>query len=321
MRTKLLVVLLSINLSVLFAQNKIDSLFTESEIVLKTTTGDISGTLTIPNNIKTTPIVIIIAGSGPTDGDGNNPLGVKANTFKMLSIDFAKNAISTLRFDKRGIGKSKLAMIRESDIRFETLINDVLDWISLLKSDKRFTKIFLLGHSEGSLIGMIAANQSKISGFISVAGPGRSGDKLFQDQLKDNLPPQLQGESNRILDSLKIGERVSNVNPFLLTLYRPSVQPYLISWIKYDPTIEISKLKIPVLIIQGSTDFQVTIEDAKLLKASKSDAKLIIIDRMNHVLKESDSDIQKNRATYLNPDLPIKSELVDEIVGFILTKK
>jgi uncharacterized protein len=321
MRILLFIVFISISLPRLAAQNKTDSLFTESEIVLNTTTGDIIGTLTIPNNSKTTPIVVIIAGSGPTDRDGNNTLGVKANTYKMLSIDFAKNSISTLRFDKRGIGRSKLAMKRESDIRFETYINDVLDWISLLKSDKRFTKIFLLGHSEGSLIGMIAANQSKISGFISVAGPGRSWDKLFQDQLKDNLPPQLQGESNRILDSLKIGERVSNVNPFLLTLYRPSVQPYLISWIKYDPTIEISKLKIPVLIIQGSNDLQVTIEDANLLKASKSDAKLIIIDRMNHLLKESDSDIQKNTATYWNPELPLKPGLVDDIVDFIFAKK
>lgn len=321
MRIKFLVVLLSINLSVLFAQNKIDSLFTESEIVLKTTTGDISGTLTIPSNTKTTPIVIIIAGSGPTDRDGNNPLGVKANTYKMLSIDFAKNSISTLRFDKRGIGKSKSALKRESDIRFEDYINDVVAYISLIKLDNQFSKIFLLGHSEGSLIGMIAAKKTNISGFISIAGVGKSADKILQDQLRSKLPPQLFDESNRVLDSLKIGKTVSNVNPNLMLLYRPSVQPYMISWIKYDPAVEISKLKIPVLIIQGSTDLQVTIEDAKLLKASKSDAKLIIIDKMNHVLKESDSDIQKNTSTYLNPDLPLKSGLVDDIVDFIITKK
>lgn len=305
----------------LFAQNENDPVFSESELVLKTSTGDIYGTLTIPNNTKTSPIVLIIAGSGPTDRDGNSPLGVQANTYKMFSVGFAKNGISTLRFDKRGIGKSATAMISESDIRFETFINDVVAWISLLKSDNRFSEIIVLGHSEGSLIGMIAAEQNNITAFISVAGAGKPIDKILQEQLKDKLPPQLMDESNKILDSLKIGKTVANVNPSLVALYRPSVQPYVISWIKYDPAQEISKLKVPVFIIQGSTDLQVSVDDAKLISASKPDAKLLIIDNMNHVLKESDSDMQKNMATYMNPDLPLKSGLVDSIVNFIKTKK
>jgi uncharacterized protein len=311
---------LSFFLSGLFAQNKPDSLFTETEIELQTSTGVISGTLTIPNNSKTSPIVIIIAGSGPTDRNCNSPLGIQTNTYKMISADFAKKGVSSLRFDKRGIGKSKSAMTSESDLRFETYVNDVVAWISLLKPDTRFSKIFLLGHSEGSLIGMIAANKIKISGLISIAGVGKSADKLLQERLKDKLPQQLLDESNRILDSLKIGKMVSNVNPNLIAIYRPSVQPYMISWIKYDPETEIKKLKIPVLIIQGSTDIQVNIDDAKILSASKSDAKLLIIEKMNHVMKESDADIQKNMATYKNPDLPLISGLVDEIVDFIKTK-
>jgi esterase/lipase len=167
---------------------------------------------------------------------------------------------------------------------------------------------------------MIAANKIGISGFISIAGIGISADKLLQEQLKDKLPQQLLDESNMIIDSLKIGEMVSNVNPNLMALYRPSVQPYMISWIKYDPANEIKKIKIPVLIIQGSTDLQVNVDNAKILSASKTDAKLLIIDKMNHVMKESDADLQKNMATYRNPDLPLISGLVDEIVEFIITK-
>lgn len=311
---------LSFFLTGLFAQNKIDSLFTEAEVELKTSTGVISGTLTIPNNAKTSPIVIIIAGSGPTDRNCNSPLGIQTNAYKMLSENFAKNGISSLRFDKRGIGKSKSAMTSESDLRFETYVNDVVAWISLLKPDPRFSKIFLLGHSEGSLIGMIAANKIKISGLISIAGVGKSADKLLQEQLKDKLPQQLLDESNRIIDSLKIGKTVSIVNPNLIALYRPGVQPYMISWIKYDPAIEINKLKIPVFIIQGSTDIQVNVDNAKILSSSKSDAKLLIIEKMNHIMKESDTDIQKNMATYRNPDLPLISGLVDVIVDFIMTK-
>jgi alpha-beta hydrolase superfamily lysophospholipase len=305
----------------LFGQIKNDSIFSTSEIILKTSTGDISGTLTIPINLKVSPIVLIIAGSGPTDRDCNSPLGVQTNAYKMLSEGLAKNGISTLRFDKRGIGKSQMAMSNESDLRFETYIDDVVSWISLLKTDNRFSKIILLGHSEGSLIGIIAAEQTDIAGFISIAGVGKPADKVLQDQLKSQLPKQLLDESNKILDSLKVGKTVSNVNPNLVALYRPSVQPYLISWIKYDPAKEISRLTIPVLIIQGTTDLQVTVDDAKMLSASKPDAKLLIIENMNHVLKESDSDIQNNLATYKNVNLPLKSGLVDEIVNFILTQK
>ncbi|MBN1250790.1 MAG: alpha/beta hydrolase [Bacteroidales bacterium] len=301
----------------LFGQINNETTFSESEIILKTSTGDIYGLLTIPNNLKKTPIVLIIAGSGPTDRDGNSPINLHTNAYKMLSEELAINGISALRFDKRGIGISKSAMTKESDLRFETYINDVVDWISLLKSDKRFSKIIILGHSEGSLIGMIAANQTKISGFISIAGVGNTADKVLQEQLINKLPPQLLNESNKILDSLKLGKTVKNVNPYLFSIYRPSVQPYMISWIKYNPVKEISKLKIPTLIIQGTSDIQVKIDNANLLSASKPDAKLVIIENMNHILKESSIDIQENMATYNNPDLPLKSELSYKIIDFI----
>lgn len=315
------IIVLSILAIGLFAQVPIDPVFSESEIVLKTSSGDIYGTLTVSNITKPSPIVLIIAGSGPTDRDCNSPMGIQTNAYKMLAVDLAKNGISSLRFDKRGIGKSKQAMTTESELRFETYINDVVAWISLLKTDKQFSSIIILGHSEGSLIGMVAAEQTNVEGFISISGVGKSADKVLQEQLKTKLPPQLLDESNKILDSLKIGKTVSNVNPNLVALYRPSVQPYLISWIKYDPAKEISKLKMPVLIIQGSTDLQVTIDDAKLLSASKPDSKLIIIDNMNHVLKESDTDVQRNMATYRNPDLPLKTGLTEDIVNFIKTVK
>jgi pimeloyl-ACP methyl ester carboxylesterase len=305
----------------LSGQIKNDPAFSESEITLKTSTGDISGTLTIPENLRVTPVVLIIAGSGPTDRDCNSTLGIKTNAYKMLSEGLAGSGISSLRFDKRGIGKSKAALTNESDLRFETYINDVISWISLLKTDKRFLKIILLGHSEGSLIGIVAADQIAVSGFISLAGAGKSADKLLQDQLRSKLPPQLINESDKILDSLKAGKTIKNVNPNLMALYRPGVQPYMISWIRYDPAKELAKLKIPVLIIQGTTDLQVSVEDSKLLSASKPDAGLLIIENMNHVLKDSDSDIQRNMATYTNPDLPLKSGLVDGIVKFIKSLK
>jgi len=304
----------------IYAQGITDTFFAENEVLLKTASGDISGTLTVTNKSKKSPIVIIIAGSGPTDRDCNSPMGIRTNAYKMISESLAQNGISSLRFDKRGIGKSKPAMKSEKDLTFDVYVDDVMEWINNMNSDRRFTKIYILGHSEGALIGMISANKTKISGIISVAGAGRSADKILREQLKGKVSQQLYDESNIIIDSLKAGYTVKKVNPMLFTLYRPSVQPYMISWIKYDPAIEIKKLKIPVLLIQGSTDLQVTVDDARLLQASKPDARLLIIENMNHVMKESDSDRQRNMATYNNPDLPLKPGLIDEMVKFIKLK-
>ncbi len=301
----------------LSAQSKVDSGFSENEVILNTATGQIHGTLMIPASSKKIPLVIIIAGSGPTDRNGNSPLGVQANTYKMLAENLAGNSIASLRFDKRGIAKSKPAMKSESELLFETYINDVSAWISLLKTDKRFSSLIILGHSEGSLIGMAAAQQSGIDGFISISGTGKPAEMLLKEQLEKQLPPQLMDESNKILDSLKNGKTVTKVNPSLTALYRPGVQPYMISWFRYDPAEEIGKLKMPVLIIQGTTDIQVTVNDAKLLSAAKPDAKLMIVENMNHVLKECDSDVGKNMSTYKNPNLPLKPGLTEEIVDFI----
>lgn len=317
---KIITCIIALNLVTLclFAQNQVVA--SESELILKTPTGNIYGTLTVADPAKPSPIVLIIAGSGPTDRDCNSPLGIQTNAYKMLSEGFAKSQISSLRFDKRGIGKSKPAMTKESDLRFENYINDVVGWIKMLKSDKRFSKVIVLGHSEGSLIGMVAAAQTNAGGFISISGPGKSADKILQEQLKTQLPPQLLMESNKILESLKKGETVANVNTSLATMYRPGVQPYMISWIKYDPAVEIKKIKSPVLIIQGTTDLQVTVNDAQLLAAAKPEAKLSIIDNMNHVLKESEANVTKNRSTYKNPTLPLKTGLVEMIVNFIQSK-
>lgn len=311
------IILLNLLSAGLFAQQKIDSSISESELVLKTSTGDISGTLTVPKNTINSPLVLIIAGSGPTDRDCNSPNGLQTNAYKMLAAGFAENGISSLRFDKRGNGKSKSALNKENEMRFEYYINDVIYWVSLLKADKRFSRIILLGHSEGSLVGMIAAQKAKVSGFISIAGHAKPADKILREQFKGKLTPQLIIETNNILDSLKAGKFVLDVHPNLLSIFRLSVQPYMMSWIKYDPAKEIGKLKIPVLIIQGTTDLQVTTDNAKLLQASNPGARLKIIDNMNHILKESDSDPQKNSATYKNPTLPLKTGLVNEIVNFI----
>lgn len=320
MKTNICFVAFQFVLLGLAAQPKMSLEYTESNVVLKTPTGNIDGTLTLSQAETSSPVVLIVPGSGPTDRDGNSGMGVQANVYKMLSEELAKKGIASLRFDKRGIGKSKSAMTGEKDLRFETYIDDVVGWIVQLRLDKRFSAVLILGHSEGSLIGMVASEHTPVDGFISISGAGKPADRILREQLETKLPPDLLTESNAILDSLKDGKTIEAVNPNLAALYRPSVQPYMISWFKYDPAKEIAKLKIPILIIQGTTDLQVTINDAKLLSAANSNAQLLIVDNMNHVLKESSPDPQQNYATYQNPNLPLKEGLVDRISQFVMGK-
>ena len=167
---------------------------------------------------------------------------------------------------------------------------------------------------------MLASQGEAVGRFISIAGSGLSADKILKEQLKSQ-PPQVLDMSLPIIDKLVTGQTVDDVNPMLYSLFRPSVQPYMISWFKYDPAKEIAGLTIPVLIIQGSTDIQVSEADAKMLAKANPKSELRIIKGMNHIFKEAEPERMKNIAPYNQPDLPIKPELVEIITGFIKQEK
>lgn len=291
------------------------SLSQEEEITLKTKTGDIKGSLLVPSNSEKASVVLIISGSGPTDRNGNNP-NMTNNSLMMLANELKKNGIASLRFDKRGIGESTSSGMQESDLRFEDYVNDVKGWVDLLKESNKFSKIIVLGHSEGSLIGMIASQKAEVEKFISVAGAGNSAGDIIREQLKAQ-PAVVLNQSLPIIEKLENGEREENVPQMLYALFRPSVQPYMISWFKYDPQIEIAKLNKPVLIVQGTTDIQVSVLDADKLASANNKAQKQIIEGMNHILKEADMDRLKNIQTYSMPDLPLKKPLIEIIVKFI----
>lgn len=290
----------------------------EKAITLETETGKIEGTLLCPTTSKEVPVVLVIAGSGPTDRNGNNPM-MTNNSLKMLAEGLFEKNIASVRYDKRGIGESKSAGLQESDLRFENYIEDSKEWVDLLKKDKRFSEIIILGHSEGSLIGMNASQNDQVKKFISIAGVGIPAGELLREQLKAQ-PPVVLNQALPIIEKLENGETEENVPQMLYSLFRPSVQPYIISWFKYDPQKEIAKLNKPILIIQGTTDIQVSVSDADKLAQANKRAKKQIIEGMNHILKESESDRKKNIQTYSMPDLPLKKELIETIIKFIEEK-
>ena len=301
--------------------NLIDTLdspnqFIESAITLETATANIYGTLNATQIDEQTPLVIIIAGSGPTDHNGNNTTGLQTNAYKMISDTLAKHGVASLRYDKRGIAESYFAGFREEDLRFEDYINDASEWVKKMQKDDAFSDIFILGHSEGSLIGMLAVQETDVSGFISVAGPAQSADALILEQLVGQ-PQEIIDEAETILNALNQGMLVHDVSQFLYALFRPSVQPYLISWLKYDPVEEIARINEPLMVIHGSTDLQVKSSEAQQLAEANPNAELTIIDFMNHVLKNAGDDIQTNLATYSNPNLPLNTEFCKVLTKFI----
>ncbi len=289
----------------------------DEPIILVTPTGGIEGSLLLPEKREVCPVVLIIAGSGPTDRNGNNS-EMENNSLKMLAQEFQKRGVASLRFDKRGIGQSSDAGRDQSELRFDTYVNDVKAWVDMLAKDKRFSKIIIAGHSEGSLIGIVASvKNKKVAALISIAGAGRPADVIIKEQLS-GAPENIQLALFRMLDRVKKGDTISSVPPIFYPILHPSVQPYMTSWFKYDPAIEIKKLNIPILILQGSTDVQVKELDAEqLAKAAPTAIKKTILN-MNHVLKDCDTmDKEKQKPIYSEPTYPLNQEFCVELVAFL----
>jgi len=289
----------------------------EIEISVETTYGKLYGSLVLPAEGEKYPIVLIIPGSGPTDRDGNNPMiPGKGYVYHQIAESLRDIGIASLRYDKRGIGRSREALIKEEDLRIDYKIQDVVQWVRLLKKDERFSKIVLLGHSQGSLLGIIAAQREQVNGLISAAGAGRNMADVLIEQFAGQ-PEPFKSEAEDIIASLRIGQTVPKVSEELHSVFRTQIQPFLISMMRYDPSDEIAKLDIPILIIQGTTDIQITVEDAQALSRGNIDAELRIIDDMNHMFRISSRNRLENISTYGNPELPLADDFMNSIVEFI----
>ncbi|MBB6097109.1 hypothetical protein HNR42_000523 [Deinobacterium chartae] len=275
------------------------------------------GTLEVPAGQGPFPVALIIAGSGPTDRNGNNPIAGSNNSLKMLAEGLAARGIATVRYDKRGIGQSAMPAAREQDQTFDDLVNDAAAWMDFLRGDARFGKLAVIGHSEGALIGLAALQKQPAEAYVSVSGTGRNAADILLAQLKPQLPPELYAKSAELVARLRSGQTGEMPDPALAAVFRPSAQPYLISWFRYDPARLIADLQAPALIVQGDRDLQVTLEDARLLAAAQPKAKLLVVPGMNHVLKSAPQDPQGNMATYGNPNLPLAQGLLEGVAEFL----
>ena len=288
--------------------------WTEEDVILG---GALYGTLILPDGEKPVDAALIVPGSGPTDRNGNFPGGPN-NSLKLLARDLAEKGIASLRFDKRGAGESVGAAPSEDKLRAETFVEDAVDWIAFLEKRPRIRRIVVIGHSEGGLVGTLAAQKHPVSGIVLLAAAGRPAPALIREQLAGNdLPPETAKRAEEILSSLERGKTVGDVPHQLAALYRPSVQPYLISWFKYDPARELAKLDIPVLVVQGTRDLQARPADGDLLARSGRNTTLVTIEDMNHVLKTAPDSRAGNMALYADPQAPLADGLADAVADFI----
>jgi uncharacterized protein len=286
-------------------------------ISLDTDQGTLYGSLLVPQSDEPVPVALLIAGSGPTDRDGNNPEGGHNDALKKLAQLLARHGIASLRYDKRGVAASRAATPDERDLSIERYVADAEAWGRLLEGDPRFDRLILIGHSEGARIASLAAAGSGAEALVSIAGPAYPIGQVLDAQLAMRLPPPLLDDSRQILASLIRGQEQAEVPKALQVLLRPSVQPYLISLLRQRPAEAFAALRIPALIVQGSHDAQVGIDNAVALQQAKPDAELALIPGMNHVLRITPLPWHEQLASYDDPQLPLARALGERIVAFI----
>ncbi|HNP17730.1 MAG TPA: alpha/beta hydrolase [Fulvivirga sp.] len=302
--------IISISLVLLYSTLNV---FSQEEIKLSSTDVDLYATLLLPEK-ETQKVILIISGSGATDRDGNSKPGYVHDGLKKLAEELTELGYATLRYDKRGVGKSVSNSLKAENLRFEQYVFDAGNWISFL--NERFEDITVIGHSQGALVGMLAIQNVRVNKFISLAGLSEDASTTIKRQLSSQ-PKFVLEQAIPILDSLNKGIKVDSVPQYMNSLFNPKIQNYLISFMKYDPREEIKKIGIPILVVQGTTDIQITVEGATSMSNNSPYATLRLIDGMNHVLRSSSLDINENMATYSSTENPLHKDLVKVIANFI----
>lgn len=273
----------------------------------------IDGTLLKPNNSKNPILAIIIAGSGPTDRNGNQNF-LKNNALKKLADSLTTNGIATFRYDKRIVKQIKQGNIDKS-LSFDDFVTDAKATIAYFKNSGAYKKIYVIGHSQGSLVGMLAA-KDLADGFISLAGAGQNIGNVIVEQVS-KMDSKLGEEAQNVVNQLKQGKTTTNYPQALASIFNTDLQVFMISWMQYHPDVIIKALQLPILIINGTKDLQVSTQEAQRLKDANPKATLKLIENMNHVLFNIEGGDLENSKSYNETFRPISGELVKHITNFI----
>lgn len=257
----------------------------ETALEAPTPWGKLSGTLAWPEGEERCTAALLVAGSGPTDRNGNNPLLDRpVDSLRQLAHALSALGVASLRYDKRGIGESAYPGLKEDALRFDDMVADAVLLSRRLAQEPRVDHVVLVGHSEGALIAALAAPSSGAAAVVSLAGAGVRASTLIRVQIESSLPAPLAAPALAALDALEAQHAVVDVPETLALLFRPSVQPYLMSWFRHDPAVVVAALAEPVLLVHGSADTQVTVDHARWLRDASPRARLRIVEDMDHLL-------------------------------------
>ena len=278
----------------------------------------IDGTLLTPNDNDKPDLAIIIAGSGPTNRNGNQNF-VKNNSLKKLALGLTENGIATFRYDKR-IVKQILKNNVDKDMMFDDFVTDASAVLDYFIKKNHYSNIYVIGHSQGSLVGMLSA-QDKADGFISLAGAGNNIGDVLIEQIT-NTAPIFAEDTKRVVNSLKEGKTTTDFPVALSSVFNADLQPFMMNWMSHNPTEILKTLQMPILIINGTKDLQVSVSEAEVLKEANSEAandkaKLVIIENMNHVLFEIEGGDLENSKSYNESFREISPLLIKSITDFI----
>jgi fermentation-respiration switch protein FrsA (DUF1100 family) len=274
----------------------------------------IDGTLLTPNDGDKPRLAVIIADSGPTDRDGNQNF-LRNNSLKKLAEALTNKGIATFRYDKRIVKQIRKNNV-DPNIKFDDFVTDAISVVDYFEKDKTYSSIYVIGHSQGSLIGMLAS-KDRADGFISLGGSGQSIDEVITEQI-GAMDPSLIDATKKAFESLKTGKTTTDYPPPLAPVFRADVQPFIMNWMQYNPQEVIKSLDIPILIINGTNDLQVSVDEAQLLKVASKDSEINIIEKMNHVLFIIEGDQLVNSKSYNESSRKISEELISIISSFIL---
>lgn len=285
------------------------------EVTVPGPDGPLAGTLL--DAPRRAPAILLLPGSGPTDRNGDNSLGVKGGVYRQLAEGLNARGIAVLRTDKRGIGGSAKAAADPNHVTIADYVADTRQWVDLLHATHRC--VWLAGHSEGGLIALAAASKLDVCGVVLIAAPGRKLDAILHEQLAASLPADMMAATDKAIGSLAAGKTIdpATVPAPVRPLFNTATQAYLIDMMRQDPAAEVAALKVPVLIVQGEADLQVRPADAEALARAQPKAVLKLIPGMNHVFKAAPAgDRTANLQTY-GSEAPIVPELIETIAAFV----
>lgn len=264
----------------------------------------LAGTLLMPlfSEIQYVPGIVLVAGSGPTDRDGNNPLAPeRIDLLKEIAGLLARNGIASLRYDKRGIGQSTprpRGSLEEQEAFFawDNFVGDVeAAHAELLRHDEiKPYATALLGHSEGGLLALAASRAlaaKKLHALVLAATPGRRIDLILREQIARNAPPSLRLPTDRAIAAiLETGRVPTNLPPELQLLFPLYAGPFLQKLLSFDPASVLATSRTACLLVQGGADRQVVpMEDVQPLIDALRDrgvsGEAVVIPQVSHNLK------------------------------------